>query len=127
MRWTIVRHESPLYFRVTLSGRLDLDAFDRMIGELADSIESEEWPPILLDERARDISATTQERLLQAGNSLILRNCRFAYTYLAILYKPGEDLERGRDFKRMTAAASYANIEVFDDEAEALNWLLSGR
>ena len=127
MRWTIAKQESPAYFRVTLSGRLDLVGFDQMLAELVTEIKDVDWPPILFDERRRDVSRTTTERLEEAGNSLIIRNPSFAYCRIAILYNPGGDYERGREFKALASPASYASIEVFDNEASAMNWLLEQR
>jgi len=124
MKWTIAKQESPAYFRVTLSGRLDLVGFDQMLGELVVAIKDAEWPPILLDERQRNVGQTTTERLEEAVNSLIVRNPAFAYCRIAILYNPGGDYERGREFKAIASPASYAAIEVFDNEANAMKWLL---
>lgn len=123
MDWTIERHHSPSYFRVTLSGRFGLPEFRKLLDEI---ILDKEWKPgsaVLFDDRGLTISEMS-EADLQSASDVFVKNSRlFLHGKIAVLVDTKSDFDTGIQFAANTQPIFPAMIEVFTNEQETLEWL----
>lgn len=123
MSYSITMNHDPLYFRITPVGEASCVRFQWMITEISNIAAGVERPPVLLDGRGSCFDRIDSWDFTVARDFLLQKNDDLAEMKMAFLANPGRDLDVGRKFVDMVKSRSLARIEVFDDEAAALDWL----
>ena len=80
--------------------------------------------PMLIDDRDVDFSGVTPGLLMEVDSIFSAHARVFAYSKMAALVRP-EDLEIARQWGRLSNSGARANVSVFTDEQEAIDWLVN--
>jgi hypothetical protein len=124
MKWKFDVYDEPEFIRVVTAGDFNAAGIAAMLDDL---FALEDWHfgvPLLLDSRKLDSSRTDPLELLEASNNLIEMNPNLAFTKVAVLLRSQESLERAKRIEQSTFPGLTADIRLFLDAKEALNWLL---
>ena len=123
MKWEITREDTPALIRVRVRGAFDVAKCETIFAEIAKIKGSSAFFPILIDDREADLSGMDHNDMIDLGNLFLKSQSVFAYSKVALLMKPGADIETANRFQRMTAGNSIVTFNIFDDERKAMNWL----
>ena len=124
MKWTFLFDLPRNFVIVAFEGPYSVTMADSMRDEL---VSHPKWQPglrILVDHRKTDFTGVTTENLRIVGERHSAYNSYFDGTRMAFLMKAGRDFGLARQFALMNESYMCAKIMTFDDEQEAIYWLL---
>lgn len=125
MRWSIEHVKAGNFVRIVLEGNFNLADQRRMIDDI---VSRDFWTPgmsALFDNRKLEYGATTVQLMKEAGANHLEYDARIGDGKAALLMKSTPDFMRGRQYEIITQGKVSAKVGIFQEETEALEWLLA--
>lgn len=123
MKWAIENVEEQHFIRIVLSGDFSLNDMSRAVEELFSSEFWKSGTPVLFDETDLNLSETSLEVIRDSSNVFVEHAPHYGNSKIAVLAGSITDFARGRQFELLAGNKVNANIRIFMEEREALNWL----
>jgi hypothetical protein len=123
MNWTVELIEDKNYFKITLEGGFNVKDHLRMI---EDVISRQIWKSgmnVLLDSRNVDYKNAGVEVMKKAGENMSKFDEQIGEGKAALLMNSIPNFGKGRQFELLTEQKVSANVAVFLEENQALEWL----
>lgn len=124
MNWIIEKAENLSYIKIVTGGDFSLGDQLKMIEDIT---SRNFWRPgtdVLFDHRKLDFGVTDINTIRSASNNHIRNDAKIGDGKAAILMKSLPDFARGRQFELLTESKVAAKLRIFQDEDEAIRWLL---
>ena len=124
MSWTIEYIEDRRFVKVVTKGDYNVNAHRQM---LEDILNRDFWRSdmnLLIDDSSLNFSRITLEVLREAAAMRIEMDARLGGNKTAILVNSLVNFGRVRQFELITGSKISAEIRVFQDENEAIGWLI---
>ena len=122
MEWTITHENDPRHIVMRVEGRFTVAECRRGIAELAQV--KDPLTPLLFDDRAVDFGGLSDVDLMQIGGIIGEYGSTFAYARIAVLVDGEHARGVAEKWRRVSKGAAESLIAVFDDEKEAVAWLI---
>ena len=123
MDWLIEFTKDSNYVKVTLTGDFNASDHRRMI---ADILAQKDWQSgmnLLIDSRLVDYSQATLDVMREAGSNMSRFESQIGSGKAAVLMETLLNFGKGRQFEMLAEDKSAANIRIFLDESQAVQWL----
>lgn len=123
MNWNIEYIPDGKFVKVDMKGNFHPEEVEVMADEM---FAQPFWRPginVLLDHLELDFGVTDVETWRGLSELHVRNNAKFGETKLALLMKSLPDYARGRQYELLAEPKVSARIRVFQNEAEAVEWL----
>jgi hypothetical protein len=123
MDWSIQFTKDKDYVKVTLEGDFNASEHLRMIEDI---LAQEYWRSgmnLLIDSRSVDYSQATFDVMMQAGSNMSRFESQIGSGKAAVLMETVLTFGKGRQFEMLAEDKSAANIRIFLEESQAVQWL----
>jgi hypothetical protein len=123
MDWSIEFAKDENHVKVTLAG--SFNASDHLL-MIEDILSQKYWKSgmnLLIDSRLVDYSKATLDVMRQAGSNMSRFESQIGSGKAAVLMATVFEFGKGRQFEMLAEDKSPANIRIFLDESQALQWL----
>jgi hypothetical protein len=123
MKWNIGNLEQECFVRVRLEDKFSNDEFIYIFEDLFSRDYWKLGMHILFDDSNLNLTDTTLEMIRHASACYVNNHSHIGDGKVAMLMRSLSDFARGRQFELLTGVKAHANINIFMDEAEAIQWL----
>lgn len=124
MEWTVEQAPGGRYVRITTTGRFSVTDHQKMIEDI---VGRPFWKPgtdALFDHRALDMAGATYKDMLAARANHQVDDALIGDGKAAIVMRSPGDFGSARQFEMLTQGKVQAELRVFLDLDEAMEWLL---
>lgn len=126
MRWKFEYIENEDYVRITSEGVFSVREHAFWLNQL---VTASFWQPgmkVLFDNRYFDFGDVRLADFRRASDDYGKLSPQLGRSKIALLMKSRLDYGFGRQFQMVSEEKGESDINVFDDEQQALEWLLTG-
>ena len=123
MKWSIEFTKDKNYITVTLTGNFNASDHRQMIEDILSQNYWKSGMNLLIDSRVVDYSKSTLDVMRQAGANMSKFESQIGSGKAAVLMGTLFEFGKGRQFEILAEDKSPANIRIFLDESQAVQWL----